>query len=442
MSDYSNFASRLNKAVYGQQAQPKQITMEDIAKCRGSSQSMPALLLNNLRIFFTKDGQILTNAKIREILTKNGADNIDEISELFREAPQISVANSPENLSKHSITKDQKMAADLGKIFGKAAFELQKNASTGNWQKLSTDAQDAHIILSGRRMLEKQNPVELLRSAAFEEQQGIKNEGMKKHFINFLNERGALPKNDQEVKEAYQEFIKNLVELASDDPTRKSYLKSYIHEHPHEQYGLQLSLEKSGLFKDENIATHFESLSAEDLLKPLHTASLKEKISDLATESDQAKVRKGLEELFLDKGFAEPVLEKASQKASCSEMYHFISAYLEYRELKPEDKELKFAEMHKRFLSSNAEEQVNIPAQLRADDADSLEAIYHHVVKTFIGNVLTKDDTIEEAIDAADIHTLREQEAPKQATSFANLDVEVDVKMMKKRVKPDEHGPF
>lgn len=402
MTNYSDFASRLNKAVYGEvQTSSRQITMEDIAKCRGSNQSMPSLLMNNLRVFVTKGGQIVTDAKVREILSKNGADNIETISKLFKEAP--TQMNVTENVNKHVIIKDQKMAADLGEIFGKAALELHRSADGYAWGQVSTEANKAHIILSGRRVLEKQNPLDLLRAAAFEAHQGIESKGMKEHFIKFLKERESIPKNEKDLNMAYQEFIKDRVSKEKHLET----LKDYINEKPQLQYRMNLSLEQSGLSKGEPVASNYESMTAKDLLKPFQAAQLKENI--LSTFTTDAKLkREKLEKLFSDKDFAEPILENLSKMTRNDDIHRFIIAVMDYN---TSPSEQKLAEIYKRFLTKGvSKELMNLTN--RVEYTHPLDVIYNHIVGQYVGNVLSNPKNVDAAIEKFDVNAPRVQQKP------------------------------
>jgi hypothetical protein len=220
----------------------KEITYEDLAKCTGTSESLPARYLSRLDVFL-KGGGIITDAKVDKMLNKiledNGYSALNKISDQFKqEASNIShIATNIDYSAKElkSDSKDLKHAEDLIKLFIKfqaeketkvtiedlrPAEKAQQKAEDKRIRKESTEPRelkeinDAKFILKARASLTKKSPLFLLKAAAWENQAHLENnkDQLSQDFHNFLNKQVPYPTDKEGLNTAYQNFISKTLE--------------------------------------------------------------------------------------------------------------------------------------------------------------------------------------------------------------------------------------
>jgi hypothetical protein len=216
----------------------KEITYEDLAKCTGTSRSIPARALSRLDVLL-RGGGVITDARVKKILEKitqsNDYSGLNKISEQFKDqAKNISSNATHEAYTAKELTADSKNlkgAGDLIKLFTKFQAEKDTKFKTGElaekaeiaqqkaedktWRKEFTEPRelkeinDAKFILSARASLEKKSSLFLLKAAIWENKTQPKNnkEQLSQDFHNFLIKQDPYPTDKEGLNSAYKAFI-------------------------------------------------------------------------------------------------------------------------------------------------------------------------------------------------------------------------------------------
>lgn len=419
--------TKLNRAFFNSDTPSnRQISMEDIAKCRGSSQSILSMALNQLRTFWRTGGKFVTDAAVREILQNNGIDKTDDISKIFKESTNSIEIVGKEKHEIKQIKKEQKTAADLAKIFEKAAGTL-------GYSEVQKSAEKAHHIIDARRQLEKYDPLELLRAAAFEDSHSIPREGVKARFINYLMANPVKDKED--LKSAYRSFVDKLLGQYEDDV---QVLSALGNETAMTSYLSFLALEKSGLISGNTV--DFEKMTDAEVMKPYLKISKLESFLDKVTNTPIDEKRRILAELFKDSE-SEQILAGVAKEMFVPESHAFILAMLNFRDLPPDKQPVAKAKILQEFLlDDDSPMRVNYYG-----DLNDLDAAYEAVTKLYLDNVFTPQGL--EKIKSA-IIVKAPSEAPKSMEDiFGNVEeqkIEINFLPSKNKnpVQPDEFGGF
>lgn len=260
----ASFSSKLNTAIHGQNFDPTtQITAEDIAKCKGSSHSIMSRVYHQIKTRMSK-GQFVTNKMVDSLLANRKSG---EIEQAFAESL------TSKGRSVKQLSKDRKLGADIAKIFSK---RLDKNFAEG-----ATEMGNLHEVLKTLQIVEKYDPEELLRAAAYEIATHKKGDnvfgdkdisGIKGEFISFINsEYEGMVTNKLELEDAYNEFIKTKITSLKDQQvalmtTQKTKLEGYRKNDPVKDYRLAQSNHDSGFFKDDTVV-NYKTMSLDKLLE-------------------------------------------------------------------------------------------------------------------------------------------------------------------------------
>lgn len=381
MSSDQSITSKLNAALQGPTTSSKQITAEDIAKCRGASQSFGAMALNQLKTAWRTGGKFVTDATIQRLLEKNGIDNSQTISDIFKN-------------SAPTTEKDVKVAKDLAKIFEKAGKQYGKT-------NIQESAGETYILLSARQQLEKYDPASLLRASAFEA--GRDTLGTTKEaFILFLEKNP--PRDESHLKELYQEFItKNLNEK------NLTSLKSMAKENAMEAYSIGMALTKSGIIPNKIMGAFeaksgLESLESSRMKLFVHLEAIKKHditpLGEILKEPRSEKVLAGL----------------ADQYQMRAE-HDFLVAVTHHRNLPPEEQGESEKAIRKEFMNQGAPREANIPASAR----NNLDAAYTSVAKTYVSEMAGRPDFNEKLFNPTGNPVVQRPQEQKGAGAFSDL---------------------
>lgn len=278
----TNFSNKINTAIHGEYFDPKtQITAEDIAKCKGSSHSIMSRIYHQIKTRWKK-GEFVRDKMIDSILHDNEGAKLGGIKKAVADT-LISEGHSVKQVS-----KERKLAAEIAKIFADRADDskVSNKHVTGDFR---SEVRNAHDILNTLREVERYDPEELLRAAAYEfETSGKKGpifadkatSGIKGDFVTFMvTEYPEGPTNKEELKTAYKEFIKEKIiqskgQKQSVIDEQKAKLESYRKDNSVNGYRAAQSNHESGW--TDLVVEKYTTMPLTQLLKIFNPAEAKD----------------------------------------------------------------------------------------------------------------------------------------------------------------------
>lgn len=197
------------------------ITLKDLAKCRGEGMGMVATFYNQFKMLVTK-GTIIRDKDVAKIASSLQQDKLTEISDEFTKIQKTSIKPEEGKSFTHKdikhLTKKTHQTANAAGVFSKALkhSDLSKKLR-GEVADHATKAETASVRLNAVLALKKQNPNEVIRSVLFQQrkvEQGgsaLKEipESMGGDFIKWLGDRKITAEELPKEWENFQVAIRN-----------------------------------------------------------------------------------------------------------------------------------------------------------------------------------------------------------------------------------------
>lgn len=254
---------------------PKKISMEDIAKCKGSG-NFTVRFIGQIQTAM-RTGKFVTDKTVAEFMN----DRYSKIEDISKEFKKVAVSDTPrDKFEAKQIQKDQAIAIRLSKTFAEAS-----KLTHGSYDfDLKTEMDASRAVLNGLKEMDQYNPADLLRAAVFEKNGGIRSPNdLKAQFCEFV--KGKDIKNESDLKAAYHEF-KNEMAKAANAGNKEvlEQMKAYTKDNSMRAYNLSAmaNLDGKGLsaVRNMSISALLRANLAEKMEKPtLSQAEIQKTVS-------------------------------------------------------------------------------------------------------------------------------------------------------------------
>lgn len=188
-----SFINRLFNSPSFSPKNEREITLADIAKCRGSS-SIVTQSLSQIQVFF-RTGRFVTDRAVTEFIL-NHSTHLDEISKAFED-----LSNNPNlNVEVKQLQKEQGVARRLANVFIKVSSDIHIENENFN-----SDMKTSHVVFKALKVMDAHDPADLIRAVALKIDPGIESsQDLKHQFSQFVI--GKEIKTEDDLKASFQEF--------------------------------------------------------------------------------------------------------------------------------------------------------------------------------------------------------------------------------------------
>lgn len=196
----------------------KKITMEDIAKCKGSG-NFTVRFIGQIRMALKTGGKIVTDKAVADFMNDHYKSE-DAVDKQFKRL--ISPEIPKTRFEAKQLKQAQGDARRILKVFIKAS-ESQNVRFYDTEDKMKTNLS----VLKGLKAMDQFDPGDLIRAAVYEKNSGLKpSNDLKAQFSEFL--KGTDLKDEEDLKAAYHDFKNKLANAAqADDLEALKKLKSF-----------------------------------------------------------------------------------------------------------------------------------------------------------------------------------------------------------------------
>jgi len=216
------------------------VSLKDIAKCKGESNSFFVRSYNQLLFLYKNNGKsFLKDEMIKDVMKSHGIDNLEQISALFKAYHSITEVSLLGPYEAKQLNEEMKIAIDLLKLFKNS---LNSNEDTLNaLTKLDvTESKLTKIqeIIQAKITLEKHDPEDLLKSHLYNQRAGLEGSqsGISSKFFEFLTKQQTFPSNNNELGKAYKSFVEETLDQSKVSDKAFKELKGYVAENPMKFY--------------------------------------------------------------------------------------------------------------------------------------------------------------------------------------------------------------
>lgn len=360
-----------------------QITMEDIAKCKGSN-NFAVRFIGQISTLLNK-GTFITDEVVSEFMHEH-YNHLNEISGQFKKVavgdPNNGIINAKE------LKSDQKMTEKLAKLFDRASEPLKGDASR-DYASFQSDVRFSHTYLNSLHTLENYKPLDLLKAVVYEQQKGrMPEEDIKHLFFLFIKDKPI--KTNDDLKKIYSEFIEK--ELKSE-----KHLEKFSKDRSLEFYIISgsefLDIDSSAVRKiDKMPLSSLLTIARGEKEDKQKDMLLLETIQQITNEKDLGEI---IFQLF-DRQALREILDEVAANNYQSEMPHFIQDYRNYLTLTGDEKTDYANYMVNKYIKDGSQEEINITKAIRAkeailknpEDEKAMESIFEGCVFDYVGNVI------------------------------------------------------
>lgn len=218
----------------------KNITMDDIAKCKGSA-NFTVRFIGQVQMAWKTGGKFVTDKAVAEFMSEHFR-NVDDVDKQFKKL--IAPATPTNTFEAKKLKKEQADGLRMLKVFINAS-ESQVVRFVDVEDKMKNNL----AILKGLKEMDKYDPVDLLRASVFEKIGDFRPANdLKSEFNTFI--KNADIQTEDDLKASYQDF-KNKIANAAQEGDREALakLKSYAKDHSLRAYTMseKLNLDARGV---------------------------------------------------------------------------------------------------------------------------------------------------------------------------------------------------